>query len=826
MSPLIQREGYVKNDEAKKEEVAEEGQKMQPGESLQHDIRQALPQLTESIVATIRESLIVLDANLRVVFANSVFCEVFKVDLEDTRGEYIYELGNRQWDIPELRKLLEDILPQNTHFDGFRVEHDFPPIGHRVMLLNARRMCQADEQTELILLAIEDITEREKAKEEITSKSELLYDRTEELVDAWEQLDNQIERRAVAEASLQESEQLLQAVVSDAPVILFALDSYGTFLMYEGKGLVFTEPEPGKLVGQNAFELFQERPEIADAINRALEGEELYEAVESPLGMTYETSFSPFRNAKGNIIGVIGVGTDITQRKKAQAALRASEARLAEAQRIAHFGNWEWDIANNTLSWSDEIYRIFGLTPQEFDASFEAFLDRVHPDDRESVNEAVKKALYQNQPYSIEHRIVQPDDVERFVQERGKVYSDDNGRPVRMLGTVHDITERKRLEAQLFQSQKMEAVGLLVGGIAHDFNNLLVVIGGRARRALKRMGENDPLRKEVEEVIRAEESATSLVRQLLAFGRKQVMRPEVVNINRIISGAEMMMRRLIREDITFLILAESNLGLVEVDPSQIEQVIMNLVVNARDAMPEGGKIVIRTANVTLGKEYADGYLAPPGDYVMLDISDDGCGIDSETLSHIFEPFFTTKALGEGTGLGLSTVYGIIRQSGGDIRVYSEPGHGTTFKVYLPRVEEPDQNAEKAKTEDSQPRKGSETILLVEDEATVREVIQAELQDLGYTVLEAGSGEEALDISQQHEGPIHVVVTDVVMPGMSGPELCEVLENGRAGIKVLFTSGYSEEAVIRRGILRPDSAFIEKPFTTYALAHSIRELLSS
>lgn len=799
---------------------------MQPRERFQQDMSQTLPQLTESIVETIRESLIVLDSDLRVVFANKAFCKTFEVSPEETEGRYLYELGNKQWDIDALRKLLENILPQNTHFEGLRIKRDFPHIGHKVMLLNARRLRQVNTQTELVLLAVEDITEREKAKKELKVKSETLDERTGELIETQEQLDDQIEKRVTAEALLQESEQLLQAVLADSPVILFAIDKYGTFLVYEGRGLTFSEHKPRELVGQNAFELFRDNTEITDAITSALEGEELWVTIISMRGMTYQTSFSPFRNAEGDIVGVIGVGVDITRRKETEAELRRSEARLAEAQRIAHFGNWEWDIADNILSWSDEIYRIFGLTPREFDASFEAFLDRVHPDDRESVDETVKKALHEKQPYSIEHRVVRPDGSQRFVHERGKVYFNENGQPIRMVGTVRDITERMHLQAQLFQSQKMEAIGLLVGGIAHDFNNLLVVIGGRARRALKGMGEDNPLREEVEEVIRAEESATLLVRQLLAFGRKQVMRPKVVNINRIISGAEMMMRRLIREDITFLILAEPNLGLVEADPSQIEQVIMNLVVNARDAMPEGGKLVIRTANVTLGKEHADGYLAPPGDYVMIEISDDGCGIDNETLSHIFEPFFTTKALAEGTGLGLSTVYGIIRQSGGDIRVYSEPGHGTTFKIYLPRVEEPGQNAEKAKSEDSQPRKGSETILLVEDEATVRAVIQAELQDLGYTVLEAGSGEEALDISQQHEGPIHVVVTDVVMPGMSGPELCEVLENGRAGIKMLFTSGYSEEAVMRRGILRPDSAFIEKPFSTYALAHSIRELLSS
>jgi len=370
----------------------------------------------------------------------------------------------------------------------------------------------------------------------------------------------------------------------------------------------------------------------------------------------------------------------------------------------------------------------------------------------------------------------------------------------------------------------MEAIGRLVGGIAHDFNNLLVVIGGRARRALKRVGQDDSLRQEIEQLLKAQESASSLTRQLLAFGRKQVLQPKALNLNIVVSDLEMMLRRLIGENIVLLTLMEPDLGQVKVDPTQIEQVIMNLVLNACDAMPSGGRLTIEMCNIHLGEKHPDGFLASPGPYVMLAVSDTGHGMDQETLSRIFEPFFTTKTPGEGTGLGLATTYGIVHQSGGDIRVYSEVGRGTTFKIYLPRVEELPELIEQEEKKEAASLEGSETILLVEDEDIVREFAALELQDLGYTVLEASNGGKALEVCRKHEGPIHIVVTDVVMPGMSGPDMFRLLAEERWGMKVLYCSGYAEKDIFQKGILDQGKAFLEKPFTAEALSRKVREVL--
>lgn len=631
-------------------------------------------------------------------------------------------------------------------------------------------------------------------------------------------------------------------------------------------------------------------------------------------------------------------------------ALRKVEASLAEAQQVAHIGSWELNLQKNELWWSDEVYRIFGVKPQEFGATYEEFLSFIHPDDRKMVDEAYRTAIEKKTPYDVVHRIVRRDGEVRYVHERSEDIVDKMGKVVRSIGTVQDITERKkaeevlrsasayarslieasldslvtigpdgkitdvnrateevtglsrdkligtdfsdyftelekaragykqvfekgtvrdypleirrrdgyiasvlynasvyrdeggkvvgvfaaarditetkRLEQQLYQVQKMEALGRFVGGIAHDFNNLLVVIGGRARRALNRIAQNDPLRQEIEQLIRAEESASSLTRQLLAFGRKQVLQPRVLDLNAVVSSLEMMLRRLIGEDILLLTLAEPNLGRVRVDPSQIEQVIMNLVVNARDAMPNGGTLIIETSNVYLDENHPEGYLAPAGPYVLLDVRDTGCGMDAHTLSHIFEPFFTTKAGGKGTGLGLATVHGIVRQSGGDVRVYSKVGAGTTFKVYLPQVKEIPEIREKQERIEGKSFEGTETLLLVEDEDTVRELVALELQDLGYTVLEASNGSKALEICRNHNSTIHMVITDVVLPDISGPDMFNLLAKERPAIKVLYCSGYAERDILQKGIIDRGKPFLEKPFTAESLGRKVREVLNT
>jgi PAS domain S-box-containing protein len=393
---------------------------------------------------------------------------------------------------------------------------------------------------------------------------------------------------------------------------------------------------------------------------------------------------------------------------------------------------------------------------------------------------------------------------------------------------MRDITEQRRLENQLWRSQKMEAVGRLAGGVAHDFNNLLTVITGYSDLVLASLSGSDPRRKNVEEILKAGERAASLTRQLLAFSRRQVLTPQPLDLNGVVLNLDKMLRRLIGEDIEVLNVLHPDLGTVKADPGQVEQVLVNLAVNARDAMPEGGRLIIETANASIDSQTARHYdpPMPPGDYVMLAVSDDGCGMDQETQNLIFEPFFTTKEEGKGTGLGLSTVYGIVKQSGGFIWVQSERGHGTSFKIYLPRIQNKEERHSSASSQEKPLAKGTETLLVVEDECAVRELVRGVLESAGYTVLLASRGEEAIQVASTHRNPIDLLLTDVVMPQMGGRELAKAVEKIDSKIKVVYMSGYAEKAIVHQGILEPGAVLIQKPFTPATLIRKIREVLDN
>jgi two-component system cell cycle sensor histidine kinase/response regulator CckA len=388
---------------------------------------------------------------------------------------------------------------------------------------------------------------------------------------------------------------------------------------------------------------------------------------------------------------------------------------------------------------------------------------------------------------------------------------------------ARDITNRIRLEAQLLQAQKMEAIGVLAGGVAHDFNNLLSVINGYAELLLESIDPNDPRAQDLEKINKAAQHAASLTSQLLAFSRKQILQPKILNLNDTVMEMSAMLRRLIGEDIELITITPPDLGLINADPAQIQQIVMNLAINARDAMPFGGKLTIETKNSDLDENYARGHpMVNPGPYVMMAISDNGSGMDAETQARIFEPFFTTKVQGKGTGLGLSTVYGIVKQSNGFIWVYSEPGKGTTFKIYFPRA-----LGAAAGPLDTRPdleMRGSETILVVEDETSVRTLASRILRDRRYTVLEASNGKEALEIAQNYQGEINLVLTDVIMPGMSGTELVSRLESVRPGSKVLYISGYTNDTVVHHGVLDSGVAFLQKPFSVNGLVSKVREVI--
>jgi len=402
------------------------------------------------------------------------------------------------------------------------------------------------------------------------------------------------------------------------------------------------------------------------------------------------------------------------------------------------------------------------------------------------------------------------------------VLRDTSGAAVGTLGLLKDIAERRQLEEQLRQSQKMDAVGRLAGGIAHDFNNLLTVIAGRAQMILARLRPEEPIHRDATLVRTTADRAAALTQQLLAFSRKQVLQPQVLDLNAVMTAMEPMLSRLIGEDIELAVVPTKGLDRVKADPGQIEQVIVNLVVNSRDAMPQGGRLTIETANVELDEAYARRHVAvPAGQYVMLAVSDNGVGMDESTCSRVFEPFFTTKEQGKGTGLGLATVYGIVKQSGGDIRLYSEVGAGTTFKIYLPRIAELVAPADPAASPVIPVPRGDETVLLVEDEPEVRDLAREILEGGGYTVLQACDAQEAVFLAERHSGAIHLLLTDVIMPRQSGRALVERLQPLRPEMQVLYMSGYTNEAIVRHGVLDPDTLFIQKPFSPAGLGHKVR-----
>jgi two-component system, cell cycle sensor histidine kinase and response regulator CckA len=393
--------------------------------------------------------------------------------------------------------------------------------------------------------------------------------------------------------------------------------------------------------------------------------------------------------------------------------------------------------------------------------------------------------------------------------------------------TIADISEAKRLETQFLQAQKMEAVGRLAGGVAHDFNNLLTSIMGYAELMLMDLAEDDPFRKYLEQIKGGGQRAALLTRQLMAFSRKQILQPVVLDLNELIRGFVKLLERLIGEDVELKVVLLSGLRQVKADPGQMEQVIMNLVINARDAMPGGGELTIETANADLDVDYTEehGVSLQPGPYVTLGVSDTGIGMDTETQSLIFEPFFTTKEEGKGTGLGLATVYGIVKQSGGYIYVHSEPGQGTTFKIYLPVVEGETVQVQKEQTA-SDDLTGSETILIVEDEDALRNLARRILELQGYKILDAENGIEALKVSEEYEGQIHLMLTDVVMPKMGGRELKERLHPVRPEMKVVYMSGYPDEAIVHHGVLKPGIEFLHKPLRSESFKRKIREVLDT
>ena len=543
-------------------------------------------------------------------------------------------------------------------------------------------------------------------------------------------------------------------------------------------------------------------------------------------------TISPLKDFGGRVIGASAIARDITERKRAEKAQDEMARRLAA---MAHAYQQAMDNSLDVICTIDQdgkfirvskaCEKVWGYQPEEL--SGKRYIELVHPDDRQKTNQAATEIMSGTATRDFENRYIRKDGSEACIMWSA-VWSEEDKT---MFCVARDVTEIKQnedalrqIEEQLRQSQKMEAIGQLAGGVAHDFNNLLTAITGYAELSMRKLWEEDPIFHNLGEIRKASERASSLTRQLLAFSRRQILQPKVLDLNRIVSDTEKMLARLIGEDIELQTILEPTLGSVKADPSQIEQVLMNLVINARDAMPGGGRLTIETQNVYLDANYSGRHIAvEPGPYVLLAVSDTGAGMDSVTQARIFEPFFTTKEQGKGTGLGLSTVYGIVKQSGGSIWVYSELGEGTTFKIYLPRVDEIVPEYMRPDT-GSQAARGTETILLAEDDELVRNLAREILEESGYTVLEAPNGGAALLLCEQQKAEIDLLLTDVVMPEMSGRQLAERLVEIRPRMKVVYMSGYTADAVLRRGALEDETKFIQKPFTPDALTSKVREIL--
>ena len=640
-----------------------------------------------------------------------------------------------------------------------------------------------------------------------------------------------ITARKRAEETLRESEQRYRDLTESTSDWIWEVDANGFYIYASPKVRDLLGYELEEVIGKTPFDFMppDEAKRVGTQFAAIVESRQPFWRLENTnlrkdgRLAVLETSGVPVFDDTGHFHGYRGIDRDITARRQAEDTLRQSEERFrtifqgaAEGILVADIGNKKFVFANPA------VCRMLGYTEAEL---VQMGVGDIHPQqDLERVIAEFTAQAHGEKTLASAVPCLRKDGTTIYADITATRAVID-GRDCNV-GFFSDVTERRQLEKQLIQAQKMEAVGRLSGGVAHDFNNLLTIIDGYSDLVLEGMSSGDPLARHVEEIKKAGARAASLTRQLLAFGRRQVLAPQVLDVNASVADVDKMLRRLIGEDIKFRTVLHPALCRVRADPSQIEQVVMNLAVNARDAMPEGGLLTIETANIELDAAYARSHAEiTPGPYVMLAVSDTGIGMDAETQAHLFEPFFTTKEKGKGTGLGLATVYGIVKQSGGHISVYSEPDRGTTFKIYLPRVEEVGQSVRKEKPRGEVPR-GSEIILLVEDEEGVLALAQTMLEAQGYTVLAASNPEEAVPLAEQRAGRIDLLLTDVVMPQMGGRRLAEYLMFSRPEMKVLYMSGYTDDTIVQHRILEPGIAFLQKPFTLEALARKVREVLDA
>ncbi len=662
-----------------------------------------------------------------------------------------------------------------------------------------------------------------KSSEDIEEEKALFEEVAGDLAFALNSIRTEKEQKRVLH-SLEESEEKFRALAENAPDTIMRFDRNHRHLYANRVVESLTGIPPEEFINKTHEELgFPEDlcrlwGEAIDtvfdtAVNHRVE-------FQLPNGIWMDWLLSPEFDADGRVRAVMTSSRDITERK-------AMERRFQLATEATSDLIYEWNLADDDLQWFWDIDGNLGYEPGTISRTLKGWEKIVHPDELPKISEILDRHRTIAEPINMKYRMRHADGSWRHWIEHGLPVVDNDGKPIMYIGSCKDVTEKVNIESQLQQAQKMEAVGRLAGGIAHDFNNLLTTITGHLSLAQLDMADDHPLKDTLDEIQGAANRAADLTFQLLAFSRKQIIEPKVINLNDLIRKMQTMLVRLIGEDVELKIFPQKRLGRVKADPGQMEQIVMNLAVNARDAMPNGGRLLIETADTFLDDEMGRARpLLGPGRYVCLSVSDTGHGMDENTRQKIFEPFFTTKEEGHGTGLGLSTVFGIVRQHKGIVQVYTEPGIGTTFKIYLPKV------MDKAEPIPESPgqaeiRKGTETILVVEDEDMVRSIAIKILRRMGYKVLEAASGTEALKIAKKAgRTPIDLLMTDLVMPIMNGRELAEELLKVFPAMKILYTSGYTENIIAHHGVLDEGLNFIGKPYTSDTLAMKIREILDT
>lgn len=641
-----------------------------------------------------------------------------------------------------------------------------------------------------------------------------------------------ISRIREAELREQRSAETVRMIVEGAPAGIVAVDLQGQITLWNGASEAMFGWRREEVIGQPVRGVPPEEREHLSRLREVVlaggtvSGTEVTRLRKDGGQVAVSLTAAPLRDAAGVIAGMMSIMVEITERRAAEKALRDTAELLRMSQRMAQLGSWRvrfprWPCAESEedWEWSDETYRILGVVPGSFAPTWAGLLALIHPEDQTIVRHHSRIALDRGGRYEVDHRVIRPDGSIRHVHEQAEIELSESGRPQRMTGTIQDTTTYRKLEDQLIQAQKLDGLGRLAGGVAHDFNNLLTVILGFSEMLLESLQLPGESRQHAEEIQRAASRAEYLVRQLLAFGRKQVLSPRSTDLNRVITESERMLVVLLGEDSQLITKLSPGLPEIWADPPQIEQVLMNLVVNARDAMPSGGRLTIETAVV----EVDSGEDPVPGRYAELTVTDTGTGIDAETLRHLFEPFFTTKPQGQGVGLGLASVYGIVHQSQGAVRVRSRPGHGSVFQVLLPlstvemRIASPVRQSELVSAQ-------GRTILVVDDEDGIRKVVSLTLRRRGYHVLEAEQAEEALHLSGEFSGDIHLLVTDVVLPGMNGQELANFILAARPNMGVIFCSGYPKGSRFELSLEQGAFDYLQKPFSAGVLLAHVEAMI--